>query len=127
MFLVENRNLDAPDIDYRVTNPISSISSDMLSDPNDSSSVLPRVSRHGRVIKAPEKLDLFNQALYVFESKCDVDSKRGRMLKATATNYLYDAMLGWSQRRRDFCGLDYFIITLPFLYVNCKINGEILC
>ncbi|GFU82932.1 putative RNA-directed DNA polymerase from transposon X-element [Trichonephila clavipes] len=27
------------------------------------------VSRHGRVIKAPEKLDLFNQALYVFESK----------------------------------------------------------
>ncbi|GFY68430.1 putative RNA-directed DNA polymerase from transposon X-element [Trichonephila inaurata madagascariensis] len=119
MFLVENRNLDVPDIDYRdtvnlrkrdgkirtvelktragtmlrpiqrvyflevqstetpddplndctFTNPISSISSDMLSDPNDSSSVLPRVSRYGRVIKAPKKLDLFNQALYVFESK----------------------------------------------------------
>ncbi|GFY40033.1 integrase catalytic domain-containing protein [Trichonephila inaurata madagascariensis] len=49
--------------DCTSTNPISSISSDMLSDPNDSSSVLRRVSRHGRVIKAPEKLDLFNQAL----------------------------------------------------------------
>ncbi|GFX15075.1 hypothetical protein TNCV_4898421 [Trichonephila clavipes] len=46
--------------DRTFTNPISFISSDMLSDPNDSSSVLPRVSRHGRVIKAPEKLDLFN-------------------------------------------------------------------
>ncbi|GFY45640.1 hypothetical protein TNIN_389731 [Trichonephila inaurata madagascariensis] len=52
--------------DCTFTNPISSISSDMLSDPNDSSSVLPRESRHGRVIKTPEKLDLFNQALYVF-------------------------------------------------------------
>ncbi|GFX05193.1 putative RNA-directed DNA polymerase from transposon X-element [Trichonephila clavipes] len=51
------------------TNPISSISSDKLSDPNNSSSVLARVSRHGRVIKAPGKLDLFNQALYIFESK----------------------------------------------------------
>ncbi|GFU20534.1 hypothetical protein TNCV_4686041 [Trichonephila clavipes] len=38
-------------------------------DPNDSSSVLARVSRHGRVIKAPEKLDLINQVLCVFESK----------------------------------------------------------
>ncbi|GFY26582.1 integrase catalytic domain-containing protein [Trichonephila clavipes] len=97
MFLVENRNLDVPDTDYRdtvnlrkrvryrqkllndsteapddtlndctFTNPISS---DMLSDPNESSSILTRVSRHGRVIKAPEKLDLFNQTLYVFESK----------------------------------------------------------
>ncbi|GFY68488.1 putative RNA-directed DNA polymerase from transposon X-element, partial [Trichonephila inaurata madagascariensis] len=55
--------------DCTFTNPISSISSDMLSDPNASSSVLPRVSMYGRVINAPEKLDLFNQALYVFESK----------------------------------------------------------
>ncbi|GFW41368.1 integrase catalytic domain-containing protein [Trichonephila clavipes] len=90
MFLVENRNLDIPDIVYRntiklskrstehpddplndctFTYPISSISRDMLSDPNDSSSVLLRVSRHGRIIKAPEKLDLFNQTLHVFESK----------------------------------------------------------
>ncbi|GFW01838.1 putative RNA-directed DNA polymerase from transposon X-element [Trichonephila clavipes] len=127
MFLVENRNLDVPDIDYRdtvnlrkrvirlipgkngkirtvelkthtgtmlrpiqrvyplevqstetpndplndwtITNPISSISSDNLSDPNDSSNVLPRVSKYGRVIKVPEKLDLLNQVLYVFESK----------------------------------------------------------
>ncbi|GFW21449.1 putative RNA-directed DNA polymerase from transposon X-element [Trichonephila clavipes] len=52
-----------------ITNPISSISSDNLSDPNDSSNVLPRVSKYGRVIKVPEKLDLFNQELYVFESK----------------------------------------------------------
>ncbi|GFW74113.1 integrase catalytic domain-containing protein [Trichonephila clavipes] len=44
-----------------ITNPISSISSDNLSDPNDSSNVLPRVSKYGRVIKVPEKLDLFNQ------------------------------------------------------------------
>ncbi|GFY59055.1 hypothetical protein TNIN_487951 [Trichonephila inaurata madagascariensis] len=60
---------DDPLNDCTFANSISSISSDMLSDPNDSSSVLPRVSRYGRVIKAPEKLDLFNQALYVFESK----------------------------------------------------------
>ncbi|GFS68537.1 putative RNA-directed DNA polymerase from transposon X-element [Trichonephila clavipes] len=55
--------------DCTITNPISSISSDNLSDPNDSSNVLPRVSKYGRVIKVPEKLDLFNQVLYVFESK----------------------------------------------------------
>ncbi|GFY47361.1 putative RNA-directed DNA polymerase from transposon X-element [Trichonephila inaurata madagascariensis] len=60
---------DDPLNDCTFANPNSSISSDMLSDPNDSSSALPRVSRYGRVIKAPEKLDLFNQALYVFESK----------------------------------------------------------
>ncbi|GFW51454.1 integrase catalytic domain-containing protein [Trichonephila clavipes] len=42
---------------------------DTLSDPNDASSVLARISRHGWVIRAPEKLDLLNQALYVFESK----------------------------------------------------------
>ncbi|GFX03747.1 hypothetical protein TNCV_2113191 [Trichonephila clavipes] len=59
-------NPDDPLNDCTFTNPISR---DMLSDPNDSSSVLARVSRHGRVIKAPEKLDLFNLALYVFESK----------------------------------------------------------
>ncbi|GFS93154.1 putative RNA-directed DNA polymerase from transposon X-element [Trichonephila clavipes] len=52
--------------DCTITNPISS---DNLSDPNDSSNVLPRVSKYGRVIKVPEKLDLFNQVLYVFESK----------------------------------------------------------
>ncbi|GFT65477.1 putative RNA-directed DNA polymerase from transposon X-element [Trichonephila clavipes] len=55
--------------DCTITNPISSISSDNLSDPNDSSNVLPRVSKYGRVIKVPEKLDLLNQVLYVFESK----------------------------------------------------------
>ncbi|GFX71100.1 putative RNA-directed DNA polymerase from transposon X-element [Trichonephila clavipes] len=55
--------------DCTITNPISSISSDNLSDPNDSSNVLPRVSKYGRVVKVPEKLDLFNQVLYVFESK----------------------------------------------------------
>ncbi|GFV35656.1 putative RNA-directed DNA polymerase from transposon X-element [Trichonephila clavipes] len=55
--------------DCTITNPISSISSDNLSDPNDSSNVLPRVSKYRRVIKVPEKLDLFNQVLYVFESK----------------------------------------------------------
>ncbi|GFS50998.1 putative RNA-directed DNA polymerase from transposon X-element [Trichonephila clavipes] len=55
--------------DCTITNPISSISSDNLSDPNDSSNVLPRVSKYGRVIKVPEKLDIFNQVLYVFESK----------------------------------------------------------
>ncbi|GFW09337.1 putative RNA-directed DNA polymerase from transposon X-element [Trichonephila clavipes] len=55
--------------DCTITNPISSISSDNLSDPNDSSNVLPRVSKYGRVMKVPEKLDLFNQVLYVFESK----------------------------------------------------------
>ncbi|GFT44317.1 putative RNA-directed DNA polymerase from transposon X-element [Trichonephila clavipes] len=55
--------------DCTITNPISSISSDNLSDPNDSSNVLPRVSKYGRVIKVPEKLDLVNQVLYVFESK----------------------------------------------------------
>ncbi|GFY48527.1 hypothetical protein TNIN_370101 [Trichonephila inaurata madagascariensis] len=60
---------DNPLNDCTFTNPISSISSDMFSDPNDFNSVLPRVSRHGRVIKASEKLDLFNQTLYVFESK----------------------------------------------------------
>ncbi|GFW05643.1 putative RNA-directed DNA polymerase from transposon X-element [Trichonephila clavipes] len=48
------------------TNPISS---DKLSDPNNSSCVLARISRHGRVIKSPEKLDLFNQALFIIESK----------------------------------------------------------
>ncbi|GFV91735.1 putative RNA-directed DNA polymerase from transposon X-element [Trichonephila clavipes] len=58
-----------PSNDCTITNPISSISSDNLSDPNDSSNVLPRVSKYGRVIKVPEKLDLFNQVLYVFESK----------------------------------------------------------
>ncbi|GFY75670.1 putative RNA-directed DNA polymerase from transposon X-element [Trichonephila inaurata madagascariensis] len=58
---------DDPLNDCTFTNPISSISSDILSDPNDSSSVLPRVFRHGRVIQAPEKLDLFDKALYVFE------------------------------------------------------------
>ncbi|GFS84142.1 hypothetical protein TNCV_2365231 [Trichonephila clavipes] len=47
--------------DCTITNPISSISSDNLSDPNDSSNVLPRVSKYGRVIKVPEKLDHFNQ------------------------------------------------------------------
>ncbi|GFS30036.1 hypothetical protein TNIN_120261 [Trichonephila inaurata madagascariensis] len=47
---------DDPLNDCTFTNPISSISSDMLSDPNDSSSVLPRVSsspsieRYGYVI-----------------------------------------------------------------------------
>ncbi|GFU26172.1 hypothetical protein TNCV_5106141 [Trichonephila clavipes] len=51
---------DDPLNDCTFTNNFSSISSDMLSYPNDSSSVLVRVSRHGRVIKAPEKLDLFN-------------------------------------------------------------------
>ncbi|GFU99656.1 putative RNA-directed DNA polymerase from transposon X-element [Trichonephila clavipes] len=55
--------------DCTITNPISSISSYNLSDPNDSSNVLPRVSKYGRVIKVPEKLDLLNQVLYVFESK----------------------------------------------------------
>ncbi|GFY11773.1 putative RNA-directed DNA polymerase from transposon X-element [Trichonephila clavipes] len=55
--------------DCTITNPISSISSDNLSDPNDSSNVLPRVSKYGRVIKVPEKLDLLNQVLYGFESK----------------------------------------------------------
>ncbi|GFS54436.1 putative RNA-directed DNA polymerase from transposon X-element [Trichonephila clavipes] len=55
--------------DCTITNSISSISSDNLSDPNDSSNVLPRVCKYGRVIKVPEKLDLFNQVLYVFESK----------------------------------------------------------
>ncbi|GFX25300.1 putative RNA-directed DNA polymerase from transposon X-element [Trichonephila clavipes] len=55
--------------DCTITNPISYISSDNLSDPNDSSNVLPRVSKYGRVIKVPEKLDLFNQVLHVFESK----------------------------------------------------------
>ncbi|GFT82338.1 integrase catalytic domain-containing protein [Trichonephila clavipes] len=47
--------------DCTITNPISSISSDNLSDPNDSSNVLPRVSKYGSVIKVPEKLDLSNQ------------------------------------------------------------------
>ncbi|GFW16377.1 putative RNA-directed DNA polymerase from transposon X-element [Trichonephila clavipes] len=61
-----DRNLDDPLNDCTFTNPISR---DMLSDPSDSSSVLARVSRHGRVIKVPDKLDFFNQALYVFESK----------------------------------------------------------
>ncbi|GFX76395.1 retrovirus-related Pol polyprotein from transposon 297 [Trichonephila clavipes] len=61
--------LNDPLNDCTITNPISSISSDNLSDPNDSSNVLPRVSKYGRVIKVPEKLDLFNQVLYVFESK----------------------------------------------------------
>ncbi|GFY29894.1 putative RNA-directed DNA polymerase from transposon X-element [Trichonephila clavipes] len=103
MFLVENRNLDVPDIDYRDTvnlpkvirlipekdgkirtvqlktrtgtmvRPIQRVypleAHDILSDPNDSSSDLARVSRHGRVIKAPEKLNFFIQALYIFESK----------------------------------------------------------
>ncbi|GFX56628.1 putative RNA-directed DNA polymerase from transposon X-element [Trichonephila clavipes] len=92
MFLVENCNLDVPDIDYGDTanlrkrlipgkdgktrtvklktqtgtmlRPIQIVYPfDMLSEPNDSSSVLARVSRHGRVIKTLEKLDLFNQAL----------------------------------------------------------------
>ncbi|GFT73257.1 putative RNA-directed DNA polymerase from transposon X-element [Trichonephila clavipes] len=62
-------NPNDPLNDCTITNPISSISSDNLSDPNDSSNVLPRVSKYGRVIKVPEKLDLLNQVLYVFESK----------------------------------------------------------
>ncbi|GFY45637.1 putative RNA-directed DNA polymerase from transposon X-element [Trichonephila inaurata madagascariensis] len=69
VYYLEGQSTEPPDDplnDCTFTNPISSISSDMLSDPNDSSSVLPRESRHGRVIKTPEKLDLFNQALYVF-------------------------------------------------------------
>ncbi|GFV49217.1 putative RNA-directed DNA polymerase from transposon X-element [Trichonephila clavipes] len=111
--------------DCTITNPISSISSDNLSDPNDSSNVLPRVSKYGRVIKVPEKLDLLNQVLYVFLSPSDVDSKKGRMLKATATNSFDDATRGWSLRRRAFSLLDYFISRT--YYVNCRINGEILC
>ncbi|GFV39634.1 putative RNA-directed DNA polymerase from transposon X-element [Trichonephila clavipes] len=62
-------NPNDPLNDCTITNSISSISSDNLSDPNDFSNVLPRVSKYGRVIKVPEKLDLFNQVLYVFESK----------------------------------------------------------
>ncbi|GFW81114.1 integrase catalytic domain-containing protein [Trichonephila clavipes] len=66
--------------DCTITNPISSISSDNLSDPNDSSNVLPRVSKYGRVIKVPEKLDLLNQG-YVFTHafRCDYGSS-GRTL-----------------------------------------------
>ncbi|GFS52047.1 hypothetical protein TNIN_94271 [Trichonephila inaurata madagascariensis] len=83
VYPLEVQSIETPDDplnDCTFTNSISSISSDMLSDPNDSSSVLPRIFRYGWVIKAPEKLDLFNQALYVFESQV--------MLKATATNFL---------------------------------------
>ncbi|GFU13322.1 hypothetical protein TNCV_3843261 [Trichonephila clavipes] len=40
---------DNPLNDCTFTNSISSISSDVLSDPNDASNVLPRVSRYGRV------------------------------------------------------------------------------
>ncbi|XP_035211173.1 uncharacterized protein LOC118185437 [Stegodyphus dumicola] len=59
--------------DNSFTNPISSISSDEHSDSNDSSNdssnILQgaKVSRFGRVIKVPQKLDLFDQVLYVFE------------------------------------------------------------
>ncbi|GFY20922.1 putative RNA-directed DNA polymerase from transposon X-element [Trichonephila clavipes] len=63
-------NPDDPLNNCTFTNPISSISSDVLLNPNDSRSVLARVSRHGRVIKVPEKLHLFNQVLYAFKSKC---------------------------------------------------------
>ncbi|GFS32255.1 integrase catalytic domain-containing protein [Trichonephila inaurata madagascariensis] len=66
--------------DCTFTNPISSISSDMLSDPNGPSNVLPIVSRCGRIIKVPEKLDPLNQV--------------GRMLKATEESCLDDAMRG---------------------------------
>ncbi|GFW12928.1 integrase catalytic domain-containing protein [Trichonephila clavipes] len=49
---------------------------DNLSDPNDSSNVLPRVSKYGRVIKVPEKLELLTRC-YMFLSPSDVDSKKG--------------------------------------------------
>ncbi|GFW68570.1 integrase catalytic domain-containing protein [Trichonephila clavipes] len=69
--------------DCTFTNPISC---DMLSDPNGPSNVLSIVSRYGRVIKIPEKLDHLNQM--------------GRMLKAAAESCRDDAMRGWSLQRR---------------------------
>ncbi|GFY42123.1 hypothetical protein TNIN_46901 [Trichonephila inaurata madagascariensis] len=66
---------DDPLNDCTFTNPTSSISSDMLSDPNDSSSVLARVSRHGqgslesqgRNFQRGNKLDSFSPG-YVYPS-----------------------------------------------------------
>ncbi|GFU02609.1 integrase catalytic domain-containing protein [Trichonephila clavipes] len=126
MFLVENRNLDVPDIDYRDTvnlrkrGPLSEVrlgeivligddikkrmhwplakvirlipgkdgkirteelktrtgTIDNLSDPNDSSNVLPRVSKYGRVIKYQRNWTSSTRC-YMFLSPSDVDSKKG--------------------------------------------------
>ncbi|GFX01846.1 hypothetical protein TNCV_370351 [Trichonephila clavipes] len=62
--------------DCTITNPISSISSDNLSDPNDSSNVLPRVSKYGSHQSTRETGPLKTRC-YMFLSPSDVDSKKG--------------------------------------------------
>ncbi|GFW47782.1 integrase catalytic domain-containing protein [Trichonephila clavipes] len=109
--------------DCTITNPISSISSDNLSDPNDSSNVLPRVSKYGRVIKVPEKLDLSNQCA----DASPIRSARILRLAARTANATGPSCLGnphpipSSIKASDFCSpyqgyIDKADSTFPLPY-----------
>ncbi|GFX84171.1 integrase catalytic domain-containing protein [Trichonephila clavipes] len=112
--------------DCTITNPISSISSDnlfqILTTPVTSCLEYPSMEESSKY----QRNWTSSTRCYMFLSPSDVDSKKGRMLKATATNSFDDATRGWSLRRRAFSLLDYFI-SRTFYYVNCRINGEIFC
>ncbi|GFY07953.1 transposable element Tcb2 transposase [Trichonephila clavipes] len=108
--------------DCTITNPISSISSDNLSDPNDSSSVLPSVSKYGRVIKVPEKLDLFNQKLpgavntrryprvenRVWSDQEDHEERGSEDRVASTCGSHSDSFNDTSRRRRNNCSSNNF-------------------
>ncbi|GFW10481.1 hypothetical protein TNCV_892761 [Trichonephila clavipes] len=69
-----DRNPNDPLNDCAITNPISS---DNLSDPNDSSNVLPRVSKYEKESSKYQRNCTSSTRCYMFLSPSDVDSKKG--------------------------------------------------
>ncbi|GFY74104.1 hypothetical protein TNIN_403591 [Trichonephila inaurata madagascariensis] len=115
---------DDPLNDCTFTSPISSISSDMPADPNDSSSVLgleyPMFwpgSSNSREIRSLQSGSLY------FLGPSDADS--GRMLKAKRTISMTHCGVGVNEED-PFKDWTFFIIR-TFVLVNCKLNVEILC